>query len=59
MRRQELESRQSSVKMQSPRQRKKKDKLITNIKGQASDKMRLNARLNNAVDDLIKMGQKY
>ena len=38
---------------------KKKDLLITNITGQASDKLRLTTRLNDAVDNLIKMGNKY
>ena len=37
----------------------KRKKLITNITGQASDKMKLTKRLNDAVDDLIRMGQKY
>ena len=33
--------------------------VITNIKGNVNDKMRLTSRLNAAVEDLIKMGQKY
>lgn len=36
-----------------------KQKLITNITGKPSDKLKLTKRLNDAVDDLIKMGQKY
>ena len=39
--------------------RERKQKLITNIKGQVTDKLRLTTRLNAAVDDLIKMGLKY
>lgn len=38
---------------------RRQQRLITNITGQASDKMKLSKRLNDAVDDLIKMGQKY
>ena len=33
--------------------------VITNIKGNVNDKLKLTSRLNAAVEDLIKMGQKY
>lgn len=36
-----------------------KQKLITNITGKPGDKLKLTRRLNEAVNDLIKMGQKY
>ena len=36
-----------------------RSKIITNIHGNINDKMKLTSRLNAAVDELIKVGQKY
>ena len=59
------QSQASTAKVLSPKTmttksvRSKQQKLITNITGKASDKLKLTKRLNEAVDDLIKMGQRY